>query len=178
MRELSHLERWVATMAGVVTIVGGLAGLASMAGLLPQRSESQEGTPLEATAPTSDTPGEKEEEATPVEIVPSPPPERTETTRRQETPRPSEFPVQARLEDGQQHVMLGGDLGVSVTFSEVASTPIATLRIHHEGDQEVKALLGAGDVFTVEARGARYRISVLRLSFEAREIQVQIDKID
>jgi hypothetical protein len=74
--------------------------------------------------------------------------------------------------------MLGGDLGVSAAFSEVASTPIATLRINHEGVQEVKALLAAGEAFTVEVRGARYRISVLRLNLEAREIHVQIDKVD
>jgi hypothetical protein len=178
MRELSLLERWLTAVAAVFSILGVLASFAIMAGLLPQPSESREGPPQpEATAPTDATPVEKVK-ATPIEPGPSPTPEMTETTRRPEIPKTPEFPVQARLEDGQQHVMLEGDLGVSIAFSEVASTPIATLRINHEGDQEVKALLGAGDVFTVEVRGARYRISVLLLSFETREIQVQIDRVD
>jgi hypothetical protein len=143
MRELSSLERGVAVGAGVVTIIGGLAAFASHMGFLPRPSESREGTELTTTELTSATDGaglEEAEEAAPVESGPSPPPEMTETTRPQAPPSPREFPVQARLQDGQQHVMLGGDLGVSAAFTEVASTPIMTLRINHEGVQEVKAL--------------------------------------
>jgi hypothetical protein len=35
----------------------------------------------------------------------------------------------------------------------------------------------AGDAFTVTVHGTQYRISVLSLRFETREITVQIDKI-
>ena len=181
MRVLSRLERGVAVGAGVVTILGGLVAFASYVGLLPRPSEGREGTEVTATELTTATDGgsvEEPEKVAPVEPRPSPPPEMTETARPQASPSSPEFPVQARLQDGQQYVMLGGDLGVSAAFSEVASTPIATLRINHEGVQEVKALLAAGDAFTVEVRGARYRISVLRLNLEAREIHVQIDKVD
>jgi hypothetical protein len=180
MRELSRLERGVAVGSGVITILGGLAAFAIYMGLLPRSSESREGTELTTTELTT-TQGERVEEAeevAPVESGPSPPSEMTETARPQAPPSPPEFPVQARLQDGQQHVMLGGDLGVSAAFSEVASTPIATLRINHEGVHESNALLTAGDVFTVAVRGSRYRISVLDLNFEARELQVQVDKVD
>lgn len=174
MHELSHLERRVAFWAGVVTIIGGLAALG---GYLSRLSMSPEGTGPIATELTTTTQeeGREGEEVTPVETGPSPTPQ---TTPLQAIPKPPEFPVQARLEDGQQHVMLAGDLGIGATFSEVASTPIATLRINYEGTQELKALQMAGDAFTVTVHGAKYRISVLRLNFEARELAVQIDKID
>jgi hypothetical protein len=177
MRELSHVERWVAFWAGIVTIIGGLASFASMTGLWSRPPMSPGGIGSMVTELTTTREGEVEDTGgTLVEFGPSPTP-RTETAPPQATPRLPQFPVQARLEDGQQYVMLAGDLGIGATFSEVASTPIATLRLNHEGTSELKALQMAGDAFTVTVHGTQYRISVLSLRFETREITVQIDKI-
>jgi hypothetical protein len=87
------------------------------------------------------------------------------------------FPTKARLQNGEQLVVLEGDLAVGIAFSEVASIPIATLRINHDRMEEVKALPLAGNAFPVSVRGQEYRISVVRLSMEAKEIDLRIDQV-
>lgn len=178
MRRLSRwlsLSRWasIATIVGALWVVTeGVPRLLSR-GDPPAESSTSPSPPDDVTIATN---------ATPTPSLPPPLLPQVSVflrpTAAADAVNVEEFPQQAHLRNGEQHVALRGKLGVSATFAEVASEPIATLRINQNGAESTVALPMAGTVFTARIAGVDYRISVLRLNLERGEVDIQLDKIE
>lgn len=166
---MSRLQRWdsiIGIAAGGIVIIGGAYGFIhflrsrgerqTLANVTPTVSVYVLATP-QATALASATPS----------------PVRPQPIARNEAP----LSVAVRLRDGEQRILLGGRLGLGVTFAEVASVPIATLHINHGGVQQHEALIPAARQFNVKLGRKEYQVSVTSVSMDAREAVVHVDEV-
>lgn len=81
------------------------------------------------------------------------------------------------LRSGEQRVILGGLVGLSVEQSAVGELKILTLRISPSGaPPQNHAVLGAGARFEFRAGGRAYIVSVLRWDEETQEAALRVDR--
>ncbi len=105
--------------------------------------------------------------------------ERQPPVREQERQAPvaPELPVEFTLADGEQKVLLGGEVGLAVDFNRVGAKELLTLHISVAGEPATHhAILSGGGRYEFRAGGKTYVVSVLRWDARAQEAALRVDR--
>ena len=95
---------------------------------------------------------------------------------RKEPSEPQETEV--TLGAGQQRVLFGGDLALGADFSQIGSQFLATLHIQAgQGPVTNKAILAGGRNYQVHGSHGTYKVWVLRIDADHRELEVQAARV-
>lgn len=101
--------------------------------------------------------------------------EKRQPTR--EEPLKPDFPVEFILADGEQKVLLGGQVGLAIDFNRVGSKEFLTLHISVAGEPAAHhAILSGGGRCEFRAGGKTYVASVLRWDARAQEAALRVDR--
>lgn len=88
----------------------------------------------------------------------------------------AERPLVLSLSEGEQEVIMAGQVGVAVSFSEIDEIPLATLRINVAGTEPTNhAILGAGGRVGFQLSGKAHHVYILRIDHKHRTADLRVE---
>jgi hypothetical protein len=100
---------------------------------------------------------------------PAPPPPTQQAT--------SELPAEFTLSDGEQKVLLSGQVSVGIQFNHIGEEQFLTLRINSSEGSKNQAILGTGGRLRFRNANSEYYVSILRFDNAARTAMLRVDRV-
>lgn len=175
-------QDWLDRLYKLGGAVGGFATLGALIfALWPwpfADSNSREGTQETAVSVDAEAQGEASPEVGPQEPASgqSSTLSGTRPSEPSEPPEPREAPLELTLSDGEQKVVLGGEVGLAARFTQLGEALVPTLQVDADGPAAGShALWGdAPRSFELRAAGRDYVVRALRVDTAARTLTVAV----